>query len=63
MKLKFLQKNRIENKRYAEEFTDDLIGIYIHEDLTLSIMDCKTPTAIKFRTKLRFNQHDLIMMK
>ena len=64
MKLKFLQKNIIENKRYGKEFIDDLIGIYIHEDLTLSIiMDSKTPTAIEFRTKLRFNQHDLIMIK
>ena len=26
-------------------------------------MDCRTPTGIKFRTKLGFNQHDLIMTK
>ena len=26
-------------------------------------MDCRTPTVITFRTKLEFNQHDLIMTK
>ena len=26
-------------------------------------MDCRIPTAIEFRTKLHFNQHDLIMTK
>ena len=26
-------------------------------------MYCRTPTAIEFRTKLRFNQHDLITTK
>ena len=26
-------------------------------------MDCRAPTAIEFRTKLGFNQHDLIMTK
>ena len=41
-----------------------MTGIYIHEKLALStIIDCKTPAAIEFRTKLGFNQHDLIMAK
>ena len=26
-------------------------------------MDCKIPTAIDFRSKLGFNQHDIIMTK
>ena len=26
-------------------------------------MDCRTPTAIEFRTKLGFNQNDIIMTK
>ena len=57
-------ENPIENqirkyKRYGKEFIDDLTGIYIHEDLSLLIiMDCRTPTAIEFRTNLRFNQHN-----
>ena len=39
-------------------------GIYIYEDLTLSIiMDCKTPAAIEFITKLGYDWNDLIMMK
>ena len=43
---------------------DDLTGIYSHKDLALSIvMDCRTPTAIEFRAKSGFNQHDLIMSK
>ena len=51
-------------KRHEKEFIADFTGIYIHEDLALSIiMDCRTPTAIKFRTKLGFDQHDLIMTK
>ena len=41
-----------------------MTGIYIHEDLALSIiMNCRGPTTIQFRTKLGFNQHDLIMTK
>ena len=43
---------------------DVLRGIYILEKLVLFIgMECRTPTAITFRTKLEFNQHDLIMTK
>ena len=46
-------------ERYGKEFIDDLTGIYIHEDLSLLIItDCRTPTAIEFRTNLRFNQHN-----
>ena len=58
-------KEQIEKyKRLGKFFFDDLTEIYIHEDLALSIiMDCRTPTAIKFRTELKFNQHDLIMTK
>ena len=41
-----------------------MIGIYIRESLALSIIiNCRIPTAIEFRSKLRFNQHDLIMTK
>ena len=40
------------------------IGTYIHENLSLSItMNCRAPTAIEFKTKLGFNQHNLIMIK
>ena len=43
-------------KRYGKEFIPDLTGIYIHEYLVLSIIiDCTAPTAIEFRSKLRFN--------
>ena len=38
--------------------------MYICKDLALSIiMDCRTATAIGFKARLRFNQHDLIMTK
>ena len=51
-------------KRYGKELLDGLTGINIHEDLVLSvIMDCRTPIAIEFRSKLGFKQHDLIMTK
>ena len=40
-----------------------MTGIYIREDLTLSlIIGCRTPTAIEFRSKLGFKQH-VIMTK
>ena len=52
------------HKRYGKEFIDNLTGIYICENFALSkIMDCRTPTAIQFRSKLGFNQHDLLMTK
>ena len=51
-------------KRYEKEFIPDLTGIYIHEDLDLTIiMDCRSPIATAFRPKLAFKQHDLIMTK
>ena len=51
-------------KRYGKEFIESLAGIYIHEKRSLSIiMYCRTPTVIEFRTKLRFNQQDLITTK
>ena len=51
-------------KRYGKEFIDDITGISIHKDLALSIIvTCRTPKTIEFRTKLGFNQHDLIMTK
>ena len=47
-----------------KKYHADLTGIYILEKLVLFIgMDCRTPTAITFSTKLGFNQHDLIMTK
>ena len=40
------------------------IGTYIHENLSLSItMNCRAPTAIELKTKLGFNQHNVIMTK
>ena len=44
-------------KRCGKEFIPE-------EDLALSIIiDCRTPKAIEFRSKLGFNQHNLIMTK
>ena len=41
-----------------------LTWIYFREDLVLSIIiDCRIPTAIEFRSKLGFKQHDIIMTK
>ena len=51
-------------KGYGKELIKNLAGINIREDLTLAkIMDCRSPTAIGFRSKLGFNQTDLIMTK
>ena len=51
-------------KRYGKEIMADLAGIYICEDLPLSItMDCKSPTAVEFRAKLGFNQYDIMIAK
>ena len=47
-----------------KKYHADLTSIYILEKLVLFIgMDCRTPTAITFSTKLGFNQHDLMMTK
>ena len=46
-------------KQEIEEYKacDDDGFIYIREDLVLDIiMNCKVPTAVDFRTKIRFNQ-------
>ena len=38
--------------------------IYIREDLNLlTVMDCRTPTTIEFKSKLGFKQLDIIMRK
>ena len=60
---KNLTEKQIEKyKRYGKKFIDNLTGIYIREHLALSIiMDCRIPTATEFRSKLGFDQHDLIM--
>ena len=54
---KTLTKEQIRKyKKYGKEFFDDLTGIYIHEDLALSIiMSCRAPIATQFATKLEFN--------
>ena len=49
-------------KRKGKEFVDDLKGMYIHQDLALSIIIYYRPlAAVKFKTKSIYNQHDLIM--
>ena len=49
-------------KKHESELIDSEKFMYIHESISLSIiMNCRTPTAIEFRTKLGFNQHNLIM--
>ena len=62
---KKLAKRQTKNdKSYGTEFIDNMSRIYIRENLALSIiMDFRTPTAIEFRSKLRFKQHDLITTK
>ena len=51
-------------KRDAKEYVSDSTGIYIRQDLNLSvIMHYRTPTEIEFRSELGFNQHDIIMTK
>ena len=62
---KNLTKEQIKKyKRYGQKIIDNLTGIYIREDLALSIIiDCRTPTAFEFRSKLGFKQHDILMAK
>lgn len=49
-------------KRQGKEFVDDLKGMYIHQDLALSIIIYyRPPAAVKFKTKSVYIQHDLIM--
>ena len=51
-------------KGNGKELIKNLAGINIREDLTLAkIMDCRSPTAFVFRSKLGFNETDLIMTK
>ena len=51
-------------KRYGKEFICNLTGICIRKNLDLSIIiDCRTLTTVEFKTKLGFNQHDIIMTK
>ena len=51
-------------KKHGSELIDGKKFMYIHEGLALSIiMNCRKTTAIKFRTKLGFNQYNLIMTK
>ena len=39
-------------------------GIYARNDLiSLIIINCRIPEAVKFKNKLGFNQHDLILNK
>ena len=54
---KTLTKEQIRKyKKYGKEFINDLTGIYIHEDLALSIiMSCRAPIATELVTKLEFN--------
>ena len=58
-------KNKLKKKkRYGKEFIENLTLICIREDIALSIkINRRIPMAIEFRTKLGFNQHDLIMAK
>ena len=49
-------------KKHGSELIDGEKFMCIHESLTLSIiMNCRTPTAMELRSKLGFNQYDLIM--
>ena len=51
-------------KRHGKEFINGLTGIYIRKNLALSIiMDCRKSRPNKFRSKLRFTQHDLKISK
>ena len=59
------EQNR-ENKRYGSELFDGEKFMQTHENIIMStIMHCRVSTieAIEFKTRLRFNQHDLIMRK
>ena len=61
---KLAKKQTKNDKSYGTEFIDNMTRIYIRENLASSIIiDCRTPTAIEFRSKLRFKQHDLITTK
>ena len=51
-----------EKQKYEAKATDGFV--YILSDLALKIiMDCRSSTAIEFRSKLGFNQHDITLAK
>ena len=55
-----------EYKRHVSELIDYEKLMYTHEDIIMPIiMHCRVSKleAIEFKTRLRFNQHDLIMTK
>ena len=59
------EQNR-ENERHGSELIDGKKFMSTHENIIMStIMHCRVSTieAIEFKTRLRFNQHDLIMRK
>ena len=59
---KNLKKEQI--KKIWKRNLAGLTWIYFREDLALSIiLDCRIPTAIEFRSKLGFKQHDIIRTK
>ena len=51
-------------KRFGKEFTADLTGIYIHEDLAFKIIMYSTvSTSVECKTKLGFNPYHPVMRK
>ena len=53
-------------KRHGSEFIEDTKFMYAHECIIIpTIAHCRvsTPKSIEFRSKLGFNQHDIILTK
>ena len=62
--IKVIFNSRNRKKQQTEEYKrrTDEIFIYICEELASKIiMNCRVPTADKFRTKLGFNQYDIMI--
>ena len=62
--MKYHSDHRKHSYKLAEEPKKQVKRIFIDEKLALKvIMDCRTTSAHKFRTRLGFKQYDVILQK
>ena len=62
--MKYHSDHRKHRYKLAEEPKKQVKRIFIDEKLALKvIMDCRTTSAHKFRTRLGFKQYDVILQK
>ena len=62
--IKYLSDHRKRKYEIVEDPKKQVNRIFIDEKLTIKvIMDCKTTSPHKFRTRLEFKQYDVILTK